>query len=87
MIRQIQVFALLAVAAILLSACGSNSSGTSFTRPESTNVLGIYKHESEIFSPTGPATFQIKTDELVARRNFSGDKTQLLWGLVSLEDY
>ena len=35
----------------------------------------------------GGNSFTINTDELYTRKNFSGDKTTLLWGLLTIEDY
>jgi hypothetical protein len=41
----------------------------------------------ESYAPTTPNSFTIKSDELYTRKNFSGDKTTLLWGLITIEDY
>ena len=74
----------LIVSAFVVSACDS---GYSAMAPKETNVLGIIKHEPESYLHTGPNTFAIQTDELYARKEFSGDKTSLLWGLVTIKDY
>lgn len=70
--------------AFVFTACDS---GKSTMAPRETNVLGIIKHEPESYAPTGPNTLAIHTDELYTRKDFSGDKTTLLWGLVSIKDY
>lgn len=51
------------------------------------NLLGIIKAESESYASTGPTTFAISTEELSSRKNFSGEKTTFLWGLITLKDY
>ena len=51
------------------------------------NLLGVAKVERENYGPTGPTTFAVHTDELYKRKNFSGDRVTLLWGLVTLKDY
>ena len=55
--------------------------------PKEANVLGIAKIEKDSYAPTGPATIEVKTDELYTRKNVSGDKVTLLWGLITLKDY
>ncbi len=83
---RLKILALLSIAAsaFLFSGCDG---GHAQMGPEETNVLGIAKIEKESYAPTGPATFAISTDELYTRKNFSGDKVTLLWGLVTLKDY
>ena len=55
--------------------------------PKETNVLGIVKHEPESYLHTGPNTFALQTDDLYTRKEFSGDRTSLFWGLITIEDY
>jgi hypothetical protein len=55
--------------------------------PRETNVLGIAKIEKENFTYAGTNTFDVSTYELYDRKNFSGDKVTLLWGLITLKDY
>jgi hypothetical protein len=74
----------LAVSALVFTGCDS---GRASMGPKETNILGLVKCQKENYSPTGPNTFAIHTDELYTRRNFSGDKKTFLWGLVTLKDY
>ncbi|MFP4156301.1 MAG: hypothetical protein ACLFU4_01640 [Opitutales bacterium] len=76
--------AVLLVASFILSGCDS---GRAQSGPKEVNVLGIAKYEKADYTPTGPTTFAVSTDELYTRRNFSGDKATFLWGLVTLKDY
>jgi hypothetical protein len=51
------------------------------------HLLGIAKIERADYTPSGPNTVPISSDEIIARKNFSGDKVTLLWGLITLKDY
>ena len=74
----------LALAALAFTGCDS---GRAQLAKADTNVLGIVTYSAEDYSPTGPDTIAISTDELYGRDNFSGKKVTLLWGLVTLKDY
>ncbi|MGK0309399.1 MAG: hypothetical protein ACJAYS_000215 [Lentimonas sp.] len=74
----------LVASAFVFTACDS---GYSTMAPKETNVLGIIKHQPQSYAHTGPTSFVINTDELYTRKEFSGDKTTLLWGLVTIKDY
>lgn len=74
----------LAASAFVFSGCDG---GKAQMAPEETNVFGLYTNVQESYAPTGPNTFKFTTDELYTRKNFSGDKTTLLWNLITIEDY
>ena len=74
----------LVAAALVFTGCDG---GKAQMTPEPTNVLGFYKNVQESYAPTSPNSFTINSDELYTRKNFSGDKTTLLWGLLTIEDY
>jgi hypothetical protein len=74
-------------AVILFSGCGANDSGKTALGKSETNILGVYKSEKAGYSHTGMNTFGMKSDEIAARSNYSGNKTTLLWGLVTLQDH
>ena len=84
MYSKIIAFLLIAASASLFSGCQSNHSQIG---PQESNLLGIVKVEKAAYTPTGPNTFAIHTDELYTRRDFSGDKVTLLWGLITIKDY
>ena len=71
----------------LLVFTGCQSINSSSIGPKQTNLLGIVKVQSDSYSPSSPATFSLSTDELSNRKNYSGGKTTLLWGLITLKDY
>ena len=71
----------------LLVFSGCQSINSSSIGPKETNLLGIVKVQSDSYSTSGPATFSLSTDELSNRKNYSGGKTTLLWGLITLKDY
>jgi hypothetical protein len=81
-----KILALLPLAASALVFTGCDS-GQAAMAPEETNVLGIYKNVQESYAPTTPTSFVINSNELYTRKNFSGDKTTILWGLITIEDY
>ena len=71
----------------LLVFTGCQAISNSSIGPKETNLLGIVKVQSDSYSASGPATFSLSTDELSNRKNYSGSKTTLLWGLITLKDY
>lgn len=72
------------MAAFFLTGCDKRQARLA---PSETNLLGIATVERASYEPSGPATFAVSTDELYKRKNFSGDKYTLLWGLVTIKDY
>lgn len=72
--------------AIFTSGCARDR-GQAQMGTRETNMFGVVKVERESYAHTAPTTFAVSTDELYKRKNFSGDKMTLLWGLVTLKDY
>ena len=71
----------------LLVFTGCQAISNSSIGPKETNLLGIVKVQSDSYSASGPGTFSLSTDELFNRKNYSGGKATLLWGLITLKDY
>lgn len=86
MYKKLLAFSFLA-ASILFSGCGSSDTGKTSLGKSETNILGIIKYEEDAYTRSGINTFDISTDEITARANYSGEKTTLLWGLITLKDY
>jgi len=83
-----KILALLSLAASALVFTGCyHDGGKAQLEKEETNVFGFYKNVQESYAPSGPNTFKFNSDELYTRKNFSGDKTTLLWGFITIEDY
>ena len=80
-------FITLSLSLLLLVSTGCQSISSSSNGPKETNLLGIVKVQPDSYSPSSPATFTLSTDELSNRKNYSGGKTTLLWGLITLKDY
>lgn len=78
------VIASLIISAFFFSACKSSKNTMA---PRDTSILGLIKHEPKSYAHTGPNTFALYTDEFFTRKNFSGDKYTLLWGLITIKDY
>ena len=82
-----KILTLLSLFLFLLVFTGCRGISSSSIGPKETNLLGIVKVQSDSYSASGPATFSLSTDELSNRKNYSGSKTTLLWGLITLKDY
>ena len=52
-----------------------------------TNVLGIVKTQPGSYAKLSPTSISVHTDELGVVEDYSGNKTSLLWGLLSVADY
>ncbi|TVP76696.1 MAG: hypothetical protein EA353_11680 [Puniceicoccaceae bacterium] len=74
----------ISISGLVLAGCDG---GTAQMAPNEAHLLGIAKVEKDSYQATSPATFAVSTDELYSRKNFTGTKTTLLWGLVTLKDY
>ena len=85
--KYIALLLTLASAALCLTGLTGCDTGRAQMGPREANFLGIAKVERESYTPTGPNTFAVHTDEILNRKNFSGDKVTLFWGLVTLKDY
>jgi len=74
----------LALAALTFSGCDT---GRAQLEKKDSTMMGIATYSDADYSPTGPATIAISTDELYDRDNPSGKKVTLLWGLITIKDY
>ena len=52
-----------------------------------TNVLGAVKKQPGSYAKLSPTSINVHTDELGVVDDYSGGKTSLLWGLVTIADY
>ena len=76
--------------ALILLAMGS--SGCMFPKAKkyfskNINVAGAFTHSPNSFAPIEKSTIRLQSDELWYRRDFSGNKTTLMWGLFTFTDY
>ena len=76
--------------AMILLALGS--SGCMFPKAKkyfskNINVAGAFTHSPNSFAPIEKSTLRLQSDELWYRRDFSGNKTTLMWGLFTFTDY
>lgn len=51
------------------------------------NAAGALTHSRNSFQPVETGTIRLKSNEIWNRRDFSGDKTTALWGLITYTDY
>lgn len=82
-IKLVTLFTIL-IAAFCITGCDK---GQAQMGPRETNLLGVAKLERDNYTGTKSNTFALHTSELYGRKNFSGDKLTLLWGLVTIKDY
>ena len=79
----------LAATALALAGCAYDTDhyGSSAQIEPSHNVLGIVKTSPGSYAANERAVVNVTTDELWARRDFSGDNVTFLWGAISISDY
>ena len=51
------------------------------------NIAGAFTHSPNSFAPTDAGTIRLKSEDVWYRKDFSGNKTTLLWGLFTFTDY
>ncbi len=74
-----------ALFSLLLSGCVTSDS-TPYDNRE-TNFLGIYTAKEASFEPPRKTTLLLKSNELVPQSDYSGNKYEILWGLITITDY
>ena len=80
--RQFTPFLILT--ALLFSGCSLSPDANG---KKQANLLGIIQYEEASYQHTSTTTIALATDEVLAQKNYSGDKVTLLWGLITLKDY
>lgn len=79
-------FALLAVVALgsfLMSACTADTE----TDQKKSTLFGLYTYEPACYAVSDADAAVVRTDDVVGMELPSGDRLQLFWGLISIEDY
>jgi hypothetical protein len=79
------------VAAAALTGCGT-AYDTTYHGPEveiepAHNWLGIVTLTPHSFQPVSPATLDLRTSEVFATRNLSGNNVKLFWGAITITGY
>ena len=81
------LFTAAGLALALASAGCSTTSGNPQAANQDRNLLGLVKYEPGSFEDTGPNTLELHINELINKPEMSGDRTTLLFGLITIEDY
>ena len=81
-LRKLVFLSLIAISSAILSGCASDD-----VAHKKSTLLGLYTYEPACFTPTSPTKMSVRTDEIYGRELPSGDRTQFLWGLITIEDY
>ncbi|MGE9293204.1 MAG: hypothetical protein ACQKBW_06295 [Puniceicoccales bacterium] len=78
------------LAALFLAGCNSyehDSTGLYAKNNRGTNVLGIVDTSPASYKKVSDTTLQVESDEVVKRKNISGDNVSLFWGAFTYTDY
>jgi hypothetical protein len=87
-LKSITPFMVAGLAALALAGSGcSSTAGSPLVADHSKNFLGIYKYEPGSYAYTPPTSDVVHSNAIISHPNSSGDRTTLLWGLISYEDY
>ena len=82
-LRKLVFLSLIAISTAVLSGCNGNEDVAN----KRSTLFGLYTYEPACFTPSSPISMTVRTKELYGVDLPSGDRTQFLWGLVSIEDY
>ncbi len=74
----------LSISALAVSGCNLANEDTAQRK---TTFMGIYTYEPGCFAPVSDYAIHARTEDMCGMELPSGDRTQFLWGLVSIEDY
>lgn len=78
------ILLVLSISALVVSGCNVASEDTAHRK---STFLGFYTYEPGCFAPTSDVALSARTDDMCGMELPSGDRTQFLWGLISVEDY
>ena len=83
-LRKLVFLSLIAISTAVLSGCNVADETTAHQK---TTLFGLYTYEPACFAPSSPCSMTVRTEDACGMELPSGDRTQFLWGLVSIEDY
>jgi hypothetical protein len=84
--REIAIVITLTISAIGFSGCSMFPQAKKYLSKD-INVAGVFTHSPNSYAPIESGTLRLRSDELWYRKDFSGNKTTFLWGLISFTDY
>jgi hypothetical protein len=79
------------LAASVFTGCGT-AYDTTYYEPSvhiepAHNFLGIVKVAPHSYQPVDPTTISLRTSEVFATRNISGNNVELFWGAITITGY
>ncbi len=81
----------LGVATFFVAGCNNSfehdSTGLYAKNNRGTNILGIVDYSPASYKKISDTTLEVDSDELVKRKNISGDNVSLFWGGITYADY
>jgi len=83
---------LLMLAVSLFTGCSSTRSDSpyadAYERANTrANFLGIVEYEQDSYEPPSPTSVTVRTSDVVACKNISGNKYTFFWNLLTFTDY
>jgi outer membrane lipoprotein SlyB len=82
-----KIKALAAALVLVAFTSGCATRNTAGGGKETTLLAGAVTVSTGSFQPTPPTTVDADTSQIVGKNGPSGNKTTLLWGLITLHDY
>ena len=77
------ILAILAVSSLLLGACTANTQ----TAHKTSTAFGLFSYEPNSFKVSPATTAVVRTDEISGMELATGDRLELFWGLITIQDY
>ncbi len=75
---------------LLLAGCTTYDTpyhGKGVSAEPTHNFFGIMKTEPKSYGYNSSAQVNLSTNDIMARRNNTGDRVTLLWGAITISDY
>lgn len=82
-LHKLALLASVAATSLFLGACTSDTN----TAHQKTTAFGVFTYEPSCYAVDNTTSAVLTTEEVCGMELPSGDRLQLFWGLVSIEDY
>lgn len=82
-LHKFTLLASLALTSLFLGACTSDTN----TAHQKSTAFGVFTYEPGCYAVDNTTTAAVTTDQVCGMELPSGDRLQLFWGLISIEDY
>lgn len=83
-LHKFAILATLAASSLFLSACMTSNTETA---QKKSTAFGLVTFEPNSFAVSSPATAVVRTDDISGMELATGDRLELFWGLITIQDY